>query len=174
MATTTDALGDPGANPLTNADAATAGKGLRPSALGMATSLILAVASAAPAYSLAATIAFVVAFVGFQAPSVVILAFVPILFVSFGYAALNRRDPDCGTIFTWASRSLGPRIGFMGGWAIIASFVLVMGSLAQVAGQYVLVLFGARNVDASSCSAERKSLGSFDLRPRQPGATFVA
>ena len=150
MATTTDTLGDPGANPLTSADAATAGKGLRPSALGMATSLILAVASAAPAYSLAATIAFVVAFVGFQAPSVVILAFVPILFVSFGYAALNRRDPDCGTIFTWASRSLGPRIGFMGGWAIIASFVLVMGSLAQVAGQYVLVLFGARGVDASS------------------------
>jgi amino acid transporter len=150
MATTTDTLGDPGANRTISTDAATAGKGLRPSALGMATSLILAVASAAPAYSLAATIAFVVAFVGFQAPSVVILAFVPILFVSFGYAALNRRDPDCGTIFTWASRSLGPRIGFMGGWAIIASFVLVMGSLAQVAGQYVLVLFGARDVDASS------------------------
>ncbi|HEX4247455.1 MAG TPA: APC family permease [Pseudonocardia sp.] len=128
------------------------GKGLHRGALGMATSLILAVASAAPAYSLAATIAFVVAFVGFQAPSVVVLAFVPILFVSFGYAALNRRDPDCGTIFTWASRSLGPRIGFMGGWAIIASFVLVMGSLAQVAGQYVLVLFGADRIAADPTS----------------------
>ena len=128
------------------------GKGLRTDALGMATSLILAVASAAPAYSLAATIAFIVAFVGFQAPSVVVLAFVPILFVSFGYAALNRRDPDCGTIFTWASKSLGPRIGFMGGWAIIASFVLVMGSLAQVAGQYVLVLFGANGIAADPTS----------------------
>ncbi|WP_371793376.1 APC family permease [Streptomyces sp. NBC_01471] len=121
-------------------------KGLRPGALGMVTSLILATASAAPAYSLAATLAFVVAAVGFQAPAVVVLAFVPILFVSFGYAALNRSDPDCGTIFTWASRSLGPRIGFMGGWAIIASFVLVMGSLAQVAGQYVFLLFGADGI----------------------------
>jgi amino acid transporter len=121
-------------------------KGLRPGALSMATSLILATASAAPAYSLAATLAFVVAAVGFQAPAVVVLAFVPILFVSFGYAALNRADPDCGTIFTWAGRSLGPRVGFMGGWAIISSFVLVMGSLAQVAGQYVFLLFGADGI----------------------------
>ncbi|HEY0890793.1 MAG TPA: APC family permease [Nocardioides sp.] len=128
------------------------GKGLRPGALGMASSVILATASAAPAYSLAATLTFIVAYVGFQAPVIVLLAFVPILFVSFGYAALNRADPDCGTIFTWASRVLGPRVGFMGGWAIIASFVLVMGSLAQVAGQYVFLLFGADDIgsDASS------------------------
>ena len=125
---------------------------LRSGALGMATSLILAVASAAPAYSLAATLAFIVAYVGFQAPAIVIVAFIPILFVSFGYAALNRRDPDCGTIFTWASRTLGPRIGFMGGWAIIASFILVMGSLAQVAGQYAFILFGAEGIGADAAS----------------------
>lgn len=121
-------------------------KGLRPGALGMVASVILATASAAPAYSLAATIAFVVAYVGVQAPAVVFLAFIPILFVSLGYSALNRRDPDCGTIFTWGSKILGPRIGFMAGWAIIASFVLVMGSLAQVAGQYAFLLFGADHI----------------------------
>ncbi|MFD9740851.1 APC family permease [Umezawaea sp. NPDC059074] len=121
-------------------------KGLRSGALGMAASLILAVASAAPAYSLAATLAFIVGYVGFQAPAVVLLAFVPILFVSFGYAALNRRDPDCGTIFTWASRVLNPTVGFLAGWAIIASFILVVGSLAQVAGQYVFLLFGADGI----------------------------
>lgn len=74
--------------------------GLRPGALGMVASTILATASAAPAYSLAATIAFVVGYVGLQAPIIVLLAFVPILFVSLGYSALNRKDPDCGTIFT--------------------------------------------------------------------------
>ncbi|MFZ3597914.1 APC family permease [Streptomyces sp. BH104] len=127
-------------------------QGLRANALGMTTSLILSVASAAPAYSLAATLAFIVGFVGFQAPSIVVLAFVPILFVSFGYAALNRREPDCGTIFTWASRVLGPRVGFMGGWAIIASFVLVLASLAQVAGQYVFILCGAEGIGADPSS----------------------
>ncbi|MFB6678526.1 amino acid transporter, partial [Streptomyces sp. NPDC056390] len=127
-------------------------KGLRTGALGMTTSLILSVASAAPAYSLAATLAFIVAFVGFQAPSIVVLAFVPILFVSFGYAALNRQEPDCGTIFTWATRVLGPRVGFMGGWAIITSFTLVMASLAQVAGQYVFILFGAKGIGSDPSS----------------------
>lgn len=127
-------------------------KGLRTGALGMAASVILATASAAPAYSLAATLTFIVAYVGFQAPVIVVLAFVPILFVSFGYAALNRADPDCGTIFTWASRVLGPRTGFMGGWAIIASFVLVMGSLAQVAGQYVFLLFGVDHIGSDPSS----------------------
>ncbi|WP_236656101.1 APC family permease [Streptacidiphilus jiangxiensis] len=124
-------------------------KGLRSGALGMATSLILAVASAAPAYSLTATLAFIVGYVGVQAPAVVVVAFVPILFVSFGYAALNRRDPDCGTIFTWASRVLNPNLGFLGGWAIIASFVLVIGSLAQVAGQYVFLLVGAKGIGST-------------------------
>ena len=128
-------------------------KGLRSGALGMATSLILAVASAAPAYSLTATLAFIVGYVGFQAPAVVVLAFVPILFVSFGYAALNRRDPDCGTIFTWASRVLHPNLGFLGGWAIIASFVLVIGSLAQVAGQYVFLLVGAEGIGSTPSDA---------------------
>jgi amino acid transporter len=128
------------------------GSGLRAGALGLTASLILSVASAAPAYSLAATLAFIVAFVGFQAPSIVVLAFVPILFVSFGYAALNRQEPDCGTIFTWATRVLGPRVGFMGGWAIIASFVLVMASLAQVAGQYVFILLGARGIGSDPAS----------------------
>ncbi|MEY9874682.1 amino acid transporter [Streptacidiphilus sp. MAP12-33] len=124
-------------------------KGLRSGALGMATSLILAVASAAPAYSLTATLAFIVGYVGLQAPAVVVVAFVPILFVSFGYAALNRRDPDCGTIFTWASRVLSPNVGLLGGWAIIASFVLVIGSLAQVAGQYVFLLLGANGIGST-------------------------
>ena len=69
------------------------GKSLRTGALGSVASVILATASAAPAYSLAATLAFVVGYAGLQSPSIVILAFVPILLVSFGYSALNRTDP---------------------------------------------------------------------------------
>jgi amino acid transporter len=127
-------------------------KGLRTGALGAAASVILSTASAAPAYSLAATLAFVVGYAGLQSPSIVILAFVPILLVSFGYSALNRANPDCGTIFTWASTHIGPRVGFMAGWAIIASFILVIGSLGQVAGQYVFLLFGAQGIGSDPAS----------------------
>ena len=55
-----------------------------------------------------------------------ILAFVPMLFISIGYQELNKADPDCGTTFTWATRAFGPKTGWLGGWGIIAADILVM------------------------------------------------
>src|SRR5215471_11969013 len=116
-------------------------KGLKSGALGLISITIIATASVAPAYSIVATLVFVVGFVGLQSPAVAILAFVPMLFCSIGYSELNKADPDCGTTFIWATRAFGPTIGWAGGWATVAADILVMGSLAQVAGQYGFFLF---------------------------------
>src|ERR1700733_9758852 len=121
-------------------------KGLKPGALGLVSSVVMGVASTAPAYSLAATLGFIVAVVGLGAPVVALFAFVPIFLTSIGYSELNKADPDCGTTFTWAARAFGPRTGWAGGWAIVAADILVMASLAQVAGQYVFLLFGADGI----------------------------
>ena len=128
------------------------GKGLKTGALGLVSSIVIGVASTAPAYSLAATLGYIVILVGLQSPSIVVLAFVPILFVSIGYQQLNKREPDCGTTFTWATKAFGPKTGWMGGWGIIAADVLVMASLAQVAGQYMFLLFGADGIGENPAS----------------------
>src|ERR1700758_1957649 len=112
-------------------------KGLKSGALGLVSTTIIATASVAPAYSIAATLVFVVVAVGLQSPIVAVLAFVPMLLTSIGYSELNKADPDCGTTFTWATRAFGPKSGWAGGWAIVVADVLVMSSLAQVASQYV-------------------------------------
>jgi len=129
-------------------------KGLKPGALGLVSSVVIGVASTAPAYSLAATLFFVVAAVGLKSPLVALLAFVPMLLCSIGFSELNKADPDCGTTFIWSTRAFGPRTGWAGGWAVVAADVLVMASLAQVAGQYAFFLFQGPNsaigVDASS------------------------
>jgi amino acid transporter len=122
------------------------GKGLKTGALGLVSSVVIGVASTAPAYSLAATLGAIVVLIGLQAPAVVLLAFVPILFVSIGYQQLNKAEPDCGTTFTWATKAFGPKAGWMGGWGIVAADVLVMASLAQIAGQYLFLLFGADGI----------------------------
>jgi amino acid transporter len=127
-------------------------KGLKTGALGLASSIVIGVASTAPAYSLAATLAFIVVFVGVQSPIIVILAFVPMLFTAIGYQELNKADPDCGTTFTWATRAFGPKTGWLGGWGILAADILVMGSLAQVAGQYVFLLFNADGIGGNPTS----------------------
>jgi amino acid transporter len=128
-------------------------KGLKGGALGLISSVVVGVASTAPAYSLAATLGFVViAINGLQAPIITILAFVPMLFVSYGYKEMNYADPDCGTTFTWAARAFGPKTGWLGGWGIIAADLLVMASLAQVAGQYVFLLFNAHGIGSNASS----------------------
>ena len=112
-------------------------KGLKTGALGLVSSVVIGVASTAPAYSLAATLFFVVAAVGLKSPLVAALAFVPMLLCSIGFSELNKADPDCGTTFIWSTRAFGPKTGWAGGWGVVAADVLVMASLAQVAGQYV-------------------------------------
>jgi amino acid transporter len=121
-------------------------KGLKSGAIGLLSSVVIGTASTAPAYSLAATLGLVVADVGFHAPFVAIAAFLPMLLISIGYSELNKADPDCGTTFTWATRAFGPKTGWAGGWGIIASDVLVMASLAEVAGQYGFLLFNAKGI----------------------------
>src|SRR5947209_15506164 len=127
-------------------------KGLKSGALGLVATTIAATSSVAPAYSIAATLVFVVGVVGLQAPAVAVLAFVPMLLTSIGYSELNKADPDCGTTFTWATRAFGPKTGWFGGWAIVVADVLVMASLAQGAGQYVFLLFNAQVIGTNATS----------------------
>src|SRR5437867_10077201 len=133
-------------------------KGLKSGALGLVSTTIIATASVAPAYSIAATLVFVVGFVGLQSPAIAVLAFVPMLLTSIGYSELNKADPDCGTTFTWATRAFRPGIGWAGGWAIVAADVLVMASLAQVASQYCFLLLGA-NGSGTNPTSGRVLLG---------------
>ena len=127
-------------------------KGLKSGALGLISSVVIGVASTAPAYSLAATLGFVVVAIGVQAPIVTILAFVPMWFISIAFAQMNKADPDCGASFTWATRAFSPRVGWMGGWGVLAADVLVMASLSQIAGQYVFDLFNANGIGDNASS----------------------
>lgn len=122
-------------------------KGLKTGALGLVSSIVVGVASTAPAYSLAASLGFIVAsggslLAGKQAPGVVLLAFVPMFFIALSYQELNRAEPDCGTTFTWATRAFGSVTGWMGGWGIIVADIIVMANLAQIAGSYSFTLVG--------------------------------
>jgi amino acid transporter len=135
---------DQDAAPLSPSDSVE--KGLKSGAIGLLSSVVIGTASTAPAFSLAATLGLIAVGVGFHAPLVAILAFVPMLLISIGYSELNKADPDCGTTFTWATRAFGPKTGWAGGWGIIASDVLCMASLAEISGQYLFLLFNAKGI----------------------------
>jgi len=80
--------------------------------------------------------------VALQAPAVLWVSFLPMLFIAMAYLYMNRADPDCGTTFSWVTKAMGPFAGWMGGWAIVVADVIVMANLAQIAGLYTFLLFG--------------------------------
>jgi amino acid transporter len=121
--------------------AATPDKGLKRDAIGYLSNLVIAVASVAPGYSLAATLGFVVAAAGLQSPAVFIAAFIPMLLVAYSYRYFNEADPDAGTTFSWVTRAFGPGLGWVGGWAIVVADIIVMANLASIAGIYTFLLF---------------------------------
>ena len=95
---------------------------------------MIGIASTAPAYSLAAVLAIVVVGVGVQAPAVMLASFVPMFLIASAFYYMNRADPDCGTSFSWITRAMGPGLGWVGGWAVTTTGILVIGSLAAGGG----------------------------------------
>jgi amino acid transporter len=125
-------------------------KGLKGGALGLVSSVVIGLASTAPAYSLAASLGLIVVIAGEKSPSIMLIAFVPMYLIAVAYRELNEAEPDCGTTFTWAGRAFGPWMGWLGGWGIIAADVIVMANLAQIAGSYTFQLFGADDLANST------------------------
>jgi amino acid transporter len=125
-------------------------KGLKKGAISYVSNIVIGVASTAPAYSLAATLGFIVALsgIGTHAPAVLIVSFIPILLIAVAYKYLNRADPDAGTTFAWTTRAFGPGMGWLNGWAIFLADILVMASLSDIAAIYSLKLFGITETKA--------------------------
>lgn len=127
-------------------------KGLARNAIGLISSTVIGIASTAPAYSLAVTLGLItaVAGVGLKSPAIMIVSFVPMIFIAASYYYLNKVDPDCGTTFSWVTRAIGPRTGWVTGWVMVAADIIVMASLAQITGSYFFLLIGANGLAAST------------------------
>ena len=119
-------------------------KGLREGTLGFLSGVVIGVASTAPGYSLAAVLGGIalVPAMGVHAPAILLISFIPMLFIAAAFYYLNKADPDCGTTFSWVTRAMGPWLGWIAGWAVLAADIIVMANLADIAGVYSWILVG--------------------------------
>ncbi len=134
-------------------------KGLQAGALGLVGNVVIGLAAVAPAYSLAATLGYVVLAVGEKAPSMFVLAFIPMLLVAFAYKELSQDTPDCGTTFTWGTKAFGPWIGWIGGWGLAVSGIIVLANVAEIAAVYLFKFLGLD--DLADNIFAKVALGSF-------------
>ena len=138
---------------------AVTGKGLQAGAIGLVGNVVIGLAAVAPAYSLAATLGFVVLAVGDKAPAMFLLAFIPMLLVAFAYKELSQDTPDCGTTFTWGTKAFGPWIGWIGGWGLAVSAIIVLANVAEVAAIYLFKFLGQDELAENLWA--KVALGSF-------------
>ena len=115
-------------------------KGLSVGTVGLIGAVVIGISCIAPAYTFTAAVGPTASEVGQQVPAIILVGFIPMLLVAFGYRELNREMPDSGTSFTWASRAFGPWIGWMAGWGLVAATILVLSNLAGIAVEFLFLL----------------------------------
>ncbi len=117
-------------------------KGLKHGSVGILSSVVLGVASVAPAYALTATLGPTVSEVGLQMPAIFLAGFIPMLLVAYSYREFNKVAPDAGTSFTWTTKAFGPHIGWLGGWGAVMAMIIVLSNLAGVAVSFLYLMLG--------------------------------
>ncbi|HWD64824.1 MAG TPA: APC family permease [Solirubrobacteraceae bacterium] len=109
--------------------------------LGFLDAIVMAVAGSAPAYSIAATTAAIVAAVGFAAPAALLYCGIPMMGIAIAYHHLNKVGANAGAAYAWVGRVLHPVLGFFSGWALVVSATIFMVAGSLPAGSVTLSLF---------------------------------
>lgn len=119
-------------------------KGLKKGSVSQWAQVTIGLAATAPAYSLAGALGYGAAGSGYQLPIVFILSVIPMFFVALSYKHLTTAAPDAGTIFTWGSKAIGPRVGWFGGWALLLGSILAGVAATQITVISAAVIFGMK------------------------------
>jgi amino acid transporter len=117
-------------------------KGLRRGSVSRVGAVAIGLAATAPAYSLTGALGYGASESGYQLPIVFVISVLPMFCVALAYKHLTDAAPDSGTVFTWGSKAIGPRVGWFGGWALLLSSVLAGVGAAQILVNATAVLLG--------------------------------
>jgi amino acid transporter len=132
-----------------NVEAERAYVGLAKGALGTLETAIMGVAGSAPAYSIAATTAALVAVAGVHSVGALLYCGLIMFGIVFAYARLGAAMPDAGAGFAWVGRIFGPGWGFMAGWGLLVSALVFTVSATVPAAQATLKLTAPHYADST-------------------------
>ncbi|HEV7184676.1 MAG TPA: APC family permease [Leifsonia sp.] len=118
---------------------------LQADGVSAAGSIVMAVAGSAPAYSIAATTATLVAAAGLASPAALLWCGLPMLGIAWAFMYLGRADVNAGAAYSWVGRALHPILGFFSGWALVVSATIFMVAGALPAGVMTVALFSPEN-----------------------------
>lgn len=110
---------------------------LKPDAVGLAGAIMQNVTHIAPAIAAFFFTQTIVGFAGGHAPLAYFIGFIVVLALGMCLVQLAKRFPSAGGYYTYVSRTLGPRLGFLTGWVYALYSPIVAGPALAFLG-YIL------------------------------------
>jgi amino acid transporter len=110
----------------------TARAGLRPGAVGLLGVVMQGISHTAPATAVLLTLPFIASHAGLAAPLAYLIALLIMLMLGLSLTQLAKHMPSSGGYYTYVSRTVGPRAGFLTAWlfflytALTPAFSLAM------------------------------------------------
>jgi amino acid transporter len=127
---------------------------LKRDALGLGESIVMGVAGTAPAFSLAATTATLIAAVGVLSAGSLLYCGLIMFGVTFAFMHLNRVIANAGASYSWVGQVFGPTAGFIAGWSLlVASAVFMVSGTTPAATATLLLLSPGRAADPTAVAA---------------------
>jgi len=102
--------------------------------------IVVAAAAIGPAFSLATTMAAMVAAAGRGTWLALALVTGLMAMIAVGYRRLGERMPDAGSSYAWIRAALGPSAGSYGAWVLLVANLFAVQATALPAGAYTLDL----------------------------------
>jgi amino acid transporter len=118
-------------------------KGLKANALNLGDVVIMALASSGPTQSIAVSLAALLAAVGTHTLAPILICFIPMIGIAWGYQRLNAWQPSAGATYSWVGRALNPHAGFFIGWIMLMYYTIGTTSLTVPLGTYFLTFFSS-------------------------------
>ncbi len=115
---------------------------LEANAIGLTQSTIMSVASSAPTASMTISLAALLVATAYGGAATVVIVIAPMLAIAYSFSRLNKWDPNCGASYVWIGRSMGPYLGFMVGWIVLAATIYGDIASALPVGPAFLSIFG--------------------------------
>ena len=114
---------------------------LKADALGVADTVIIAMASSGPTQSIAAGLAAIMVAVLYAGFLPIVICFIPMIGIAIGYQRLNAWQPSAGATYSWVGRVINPHAGFFSGWIMLMYYTIGTVSLTPILGSYTLSFF---------------------------------
>src|SRR5690349_24080840 len=111
--------------------------GLRRNAVGLTGAVIMSAAIMGPAVSTFFNPQFSTPFSGAATPFVYLVCLIAILIAASGIVEMARELPSAGAFYTYVTRGLGPRAGFVTGGLMFVAYALLPPAEIGLIGSYV-------------------------------------